>query len=86
MVLLPAANHSFEFLVHWVRGTPELVASVAASVGVTAISSSFYLFAMQRGAFIVGSNSRPLLHDIRTMPALVMAFIVSIVRALPSRN
>jgi len=86
MILLPAANHSLEFLVHWVRGTPELIASIAASVAVTAISSSFYLFAMRRGAFIIGSNSRPLWHDIRSMPSLILAFIISIVRGIASRN
>src|SRR5690348_6730257 len=51
--LLPCTAHSVEFLVHWLRGTPELGLSVASSLAFTAISTTFNLFAMRRGALTV---------------------------------
>lgn len=77
MILLPLANHSIEFLVHWLRATPRLYASVCASLGLTAISTAFNLFAMRRGALIVGEGSEPLVRDLVRMPALIAAFLLS---------
>jgi hypothetical protein len=39
MFLLPAANHSIELLVHWLRGTQKLFPSILASVILTAFST-----------------------------------------------
>ncbi len=81
MILLPAAGHSLEFLVHWLHGTPELAASLAASVSFTALSTAFNLFAMQRGVFVVGEDARPLLDDLRAVPRLVALFVRQAVRS-----
>ena len=80
MVLLPAVSHLLEFVVHWVRGTPNLTESLAWSVAFTALSTSFNLFAMRRGALTVGGDSGPLLRDLHRMPALLCAFAVVILR------
>ena len=77
MVLLPIVGHSGELLLHWLRGTPRLAESLTASVGFTVLSTSFNLFAMRRGALIIGDGSRPLLHDLARMPALFVAFVTS---------
>ena len=77
MGLLPLVGHSLEFGVHWLRGTPELAVSMAASIAFTLLSTAFNLFAMRRGALIIGEGSRPLLHDLVRMPALLAAFILS---------
>lgn len=77
MVLLPLAGHSLELLLHWSRGTPRLAESILASVVLTAFSTAFNLFAMRRGALIIGDGSRSLLHDLRQMPALFAAFLLS---------
>ncbi len=82
MVLLPGTAHSVEFLVHWLRGTPELGLSVASSVTLTAISTAFNLFAMRRGALTVGSGSRPLHEDFGRMPHLLWSFFAAGPRAL----
>lgn len=82
MVLLPALAHSLEFLVHWVRGTPALAASIAASVTFTMVSTAFNLFAMRHGALVVGEGHRPLLDDLAAMPRLVKAFILGALRSL----
>ena len=77
MALLPFANHTFEFLLHWLRHTPELKASILTSMIFTAVSSAFNLYAMREGALIVGSNSGSLLSDLKRIPQLLIGFIVS---------
>ena len=77
MLLLPLVAHTGELLLHWLRGTPRLAESLAASIVFTVLSTSFNLFAMRRGALITGHDSRPLLHDLARMPALFVAFVMS---------
>jgi hypothetical protein len=77
MVLLPLVGHTMELGVHWWRATPRLGTSLTASVAVTVVSTAFNLFAMRRGALIVGEGSRPLWHDLARMPALLAAFLFS---------
>lgn len=80
MILLPAVAHSLEFGVHFLRGTPALAASIAASLAMTAISTSFNLFAMRHGALIVGDGQRSVIHDLAAMPRLVILFVAALVR------
>jgi hypothetical protein len=75
LLLLPAVSHGLELAVHWWRGTPELVTSIAASVLLTVVSTGFNLFAMRRGVLVVGDGGRPILEDLRRMPELIVAFI-----------
>lgn len=82
MLLLPAVSHSIEACVHALRGTPNLAGSITASVLFTIASTAFNLFAMRRGAFIVGSDRESLGRDLRRMPALGWAFVVAIVKGL----
>jgi hypothetical protein len=76
MVALPLIAHSLELAVHWWRGTANLGLSIAVSLGFTAFSTSFNLFAMRRGILIVGeADRRSLVGDLRAMPRVVWAFI-----------
>lgn len=77
MVLLPLVGHSAELAVHWLRGTPHLGESIAASIAFTVMSTAFNLFAMRRGVLITGAGSRSLAHDLARMPALLAAFFLS---------
>ncbi|MBV8514431.1 MAG: hypothetical protein JO260_03935 [Acidobacteria bacterium] len=80
MILLPIANHSLEFVVHWLRGTRNLASSIVASVVLTAFSTLFNLFVMRRGALIVGEGRRSLASDLAQMPRLVGAFCLLLPR------
>jgi hypothetical protein len=80
LVLLPIANHSVEFFVHWLRGTQRLYTSIGASVALTALSSLFNYYAMRRGSFIVGQGRKALLHDLAQFPRLVVEFCLLPVR------
>lgn len=75
LVLLPFVNHSFEFLVHWARGTEKLYASIGVSVAFTALSSTFHYFVMRRGLLVVGDGGNSLIHDLALMPRAVVAFV-----------
>jgi hypothetical protein len=74
MLLLPAVSHTLEFAVHWLGGTPKLGASIVASVCFTMLSTAFNLYAMRRGAMVVGEGGRPLGDDLRRMPLIIVAF------------
>jgi hypothetical protein len=76
MVLLPFVTHTLEFLVHYVRGTPNLALSIGASALFTALSTVFNLFAMRRGALIVGHDRQSLWDDVKSLPGLYLAFAV----------
>jgi len=75
LVVVPAVSHTLEFVVHYLRGTPALGRSIALSVGFTVVSTLFHLFAMRRGALLVGASAAPLADDLRRMPRLVLEFV-----------
>jgi hypothetical protein len=81
LVVLPILAHSAELAVHWWTGTVELGESELASVLFTIVSTLFTLFAMQRGAFIVGRERRSLGRDLASMPSLAVAFVATGVSA-----
>jgi hypothetical protein len=82
MALMPAINHALEFLLHWAAGTRRLRASIIASVCLSMLSACFNLFAMRRGAFIVGAERQSLLEDLRRLPRILFDFLASVPRAL----
>jgi hypothetical protein len=45
----------------------------------TMVTTSFNLFAMRRGALIVGEGAHSLLADLRRLPRLIVAFVDSVV-------
>ena len=85
-LLLPAAGNSLEWLLHKLRGTPNLRTSIAASVIFTMVSSLFHLFSMRRGHFIAGERSLPLREDLRQVPALLRDFVLTGPRLLAPRG
>lgn len=82
MILLPLANHSIELLVHWIRGTHNLFASIFASVILTAFSTLFNFYVMRRGALIVGAGRGSLGSDLLRLPRLALDFITWLPRVL----
>jgi hypothetical protein len=82
MVVLPSISHSLEFLVHWWRDTAVLGVSIVASILLTAFSTTFNLFAMRRGALIVGRDRRSLFSDLAAMPRLFAQFVAIAARRL----
>jgi len=77
MVVLPVVNHSLEFLVHWLRGTPKLAVSITASVIFTAWSTSFNVYAMRHGILTVGGKSKSLREDLGSALPLFLQFMLA---------
>ncbi len=82
MGLMPAVNHTLEFALHWASGTRKLTASMIASVCFSMLSACFHLFAMRRGAFIVGAERQTLLEDFRQLPRILLDFLTCVPRAI----
>jgi hypothetical protein len=77
LIGVPGVSHAIEFLLHWVRGTPNLRTSIIASLILTLISTSFNLHAMRRGVLVVGQGEQSLGADMRSLPATIWTFITS---------
>jgi hypothetical protein len=75
-------QHSLELLVHWLRGTPRLVASIAGSIGFTFVSTAAQLTLMRKGALIVGPEGKPLREDLGKLPRFVWGFLKVAVQGL----
>ena len=69
LIVLPAAGHLGELLVHRAAGTPRLAASMGASITFSVLTTAFTLFVMRRGALIVGRGQQPLMSDRRPRAA-----------------
>ncbi len=74
MVLIPLIGDSCEFAMHGMRGTQRLGTTMAVSMIFTAVSVLFELFAMRRGIFVMGQNSRPFVQDLKSLPKLALDF------------
>jgi hypothetical protein len=86
LVALPVLQHSVELGVHWARGTPGLLPSVAASAAATVLSTAFNLFAMRRGFFVVGQGAKSLGADLARLPELLGVMLAAPLRALAGRR
>jgi hypothetical protein len=82
---LPVGSHVLEALVHWTAGTPELRASILASMSLSIVTTLFSLFAMRRGVFVVGEAARPFRDDIAHLPGLILEFVQLPARAIGRR-
>ena len=77
LIGVPGVSHAIEFCLHWLRGTPNLRASILASLVLTLISTSFNLHAMRGGVLVVGSGEQSLADDMRSLPKTIWTFITS---------
>jgi hypothetical protein len=82
MILMPAVNHTLEYMLHNANDTEKIAASVATSISLSILSAMFNLFAMRRGVLIVGDERTPLSDDLRRMPLVVFDFVMAVPRAL----
>lgn len=75
MILLPLSSHSLEFLIHWLRHTPHLRASIISSMVFTVFSTLFNFYAMRRGTMVVGRNAGSIGADMRALPRVIGGFL-----------
>lgn len=77
LIVIPGLSHLIEFAIHWLRATPNLRASIIASLLFTFISTSFNLHAMRRGVLVVGHGQQTLAHDMRSLPLTIWTFLTT---------
>src|SRR5215469_4661862 len=77
MIALPVVSHTIELAIHLGRGTPKIITSVIASVCFTAVSTLFNLYAMRRGALVVGDGSDTVQGDLKRIPRLICGFVIA---------
>ena len=79
MILLPISSHSLEFLVHWLRHTPHLKASIISSMCFTVVHPRC-LTSMRCGAapWLSAGIRLRLAADMRAMPLMIGRFIAVI--------
>ncbi len=73
--VLVTLSHSVEFGIHWARGTPNLVGSIAASCALTAMSTLFNLHAMRNGVLVTGGEGYGFWEDIRMLPGVIASIL-----------
>lgn len=71
-LLFPALTHGFELAAHWLSGTPNLRASMAASIALSGVSTTVNWIAMRHGVLVVGVEGRPLSDDLRRVAAFFL--------------
>ena len=85
LLLIPLLSHSLELLLLLLEHSSRLWPSLLSSLLFTALSTSFNLYAMRRGALLVGSEGRSFKSDLRRMPRLIAGFVAAGPKALFSR-
>ncbi len=75
VLVLPALGHAFEWLVHALRGTPNLKAGIIGSVIFTIVATLFNWYSMSRGAFVTGEGAQSIGKDLASIPRLIAGFI-----------
>jgi hypothetical protein len=85
-VVVPGIFQVLEFLLHRLHGTPHLGTAEFISVVATAISALFNWYAMRRGALLVGGEGGSLGSDLRRLPGLILAFVISGPRSWRNRG
>ena len=78
---LPSTLLLSQFFIHRSAGTPRILTSMIASFIFAALSTGFSLFAMERGAMLVGTH-RPFAEDMRALPRVLADFLLAAPRAL----
>lgn len=75
MLFLPIFQHAIEFYIHYLRGTPRLMESMAASITFTMLSTSYNLYSMRQGTMVVGPGGKTLVQDIMSFPKVLFGFL-----------
>jgi hypothetical protein len=83
MIGVPLLARAIEFVIHWIAGTPQLMTGVIVSLACSAVSNPFTLFAMRRGALVVGVDGEDSLwRDVSRLPRIAVDFVSRVISAM----
>ncbi len=77
-LVVPVLFQGLELAAHTVFGTTYFRSGLFASAAVTGLSALFNLFAMRRGALLMGGESNPFSKDLCDLPRLALQFLLAI--------
>lgn len=77
LIVIPAISHILELVIHLSRGTSHLWAGMTSSIVFTVLATLFNLYAMRRGAMLVGTGAQSFTSDLRRIPLLIAGFVAS---------
>jgi hypothetical protein len=77
-LVFPFSSQFLEFTVHALFGTAVFRAGLFASAALTGLSALFNLFAMRRGALLIGKEGRRFTDDLCSLPGLALAFVLAV--------
>jgi hypothetical protein len=80
--LLPLVMLMAQFEVHQVAQTPNMGMGLALSFCLASVASAFSWYAMRRGSMLGGGESTSVMHDLRTLPTIVVDFVMALPRAI----
>jgi len=80
LVAIPLVSLVLDGLLHAAMGTPSLVAGLAVSILVSAVSSIFNWYVMCRGTLLIGQGASPFWSDLKAFPLLVVGFLLAPIR------
>jgi hypothetical protein len=81
-LVVPVLLQSLEFAVHMLFGTATFRAGLFASAALTALSAAFNLYAMRRGALLIGREGKTFGNDICSLPGLALKFLLAMPASL----
>jgi|GEM_PF-1972427 len=82
---LPALFVLCQGLVHKAAHTPRVAGGLVVSFLLTSLSSAFSWYAMRHGTMLGGTEETSVLHDLKTLPAISMAFVFAAPKAIMHR-
>jgi hypothetical protein len=76
LFILPGVLLWFDYLLHWYTGMPNLRGGMVCAAILSLLSSLFNWYLMSQGSLLVGSQRRSFGHDLKSMPRMVLGFVV----------
>ena len=77
MVVMPAYGHTIEYTLHTLNGDLNRNKSILISMGFSATSALFNLYAMRRGAMLVNTDEqKSFRHDLIRLPRIAIDFAI----------
>ena len=82
LIGLPGVFVVGQFLMHRAAHTPNVAGGLLLAFLLTSISSGFSWFAMRKGAMLGGVDDTTVMHDMKALPAISIAFLMAVPRWL----
>jgi hypothetical protein len=77
VIVLPVTEQTIDYLIHRLRGTPNLGWAMLTSCVLMAVSACFNWYAMTHGVLQTGTGAKPLKSDLKQLPLITFRFVLT---------